>query len=126
MPETTCPLCGVWNREPQNVFYQDEEKVVIRTKYLKGHRERIQVVWKEHVREIPQEARDRALKVLEEIGKGVFSYTPKFVIMEGNLAKQSTVPDHWHLIASDLNPRAEDFEQILGTPWIRVAETEPP
>jgi hypothetical protein len=126
MPETTCPLCGVWNREPQNVFYQDEEKVVIRTKYLKGHRERIQVVWKEHVREIPPEARERALRVLEEIGRRVFSYTPKFVVMEGNLAKHAMVPNHWHLIASDLDPRAEDFEQILGTPWIRVVETEPP
>jgi len=118
-----CPLCGVWDREPENVFYQDEEKAVVRTKYLKGHRERIMIVWKEHVREISEEARNRALKVLEEVGKRVFSYTPKFVIMEGNLARNSMVPDHWHLIASDLDPRAEDFEKILSTPWIGVVET---
>lgn len=120
----TCPLCGVWEREPSNVFYQDEQVAVMRTKYLKGHRERIMIVWKRHEERIPEEARERALQVLEEVGKKVFAYTWKFVIMEGNLAKEAMVKDHWHLIASDLNPSAQDFERILNAPWIRVVHLE--
>ncbi|MEM2282605.1 MAG: hypothetical protein QXH26_03555 [Candidatus Hadarchaeales archaeon] len=119
-----CPLCGVWEREPQNVFYQDEHFAVVRTKYLKGHRERLMVVWKRHEALIPAEARERALRVLEEVGRRAFAYTWKFVIMEGNLAREATVRDHWHLIASDLDPHAQDFERVLSIPWIRVVHLE--
>jgi hypothetical protein len=48
-----------------------------------------------------------------------FSYTPKFVIMDTTFA---TINDHWHLVATDLNPKSQDFDQILSTKWIKVID----
>jgi len=95
--------------------------VVLRTKNLKGHRERIMIVIKEHVHNIPFNLYEGALDFLVEIGKRVFSYTPKFVIMDSTFA---TNKQHWHLVATDLDPKAEDFQQILDTKWVKVVEKE--
>ena len=35
-----------------------------------------------------------------------------------------TILDHWHKVAMDLDPASEDFEQILGTPWLKVVEVK--
>jgi hypothetical protein len=53
------------------------------------------------------------------VGKKVFSYAPKFVIMDSTFA---TINDHWHLVATDLNPNSEDFPQILATKWVSVID----
>ena len=44
---------------------------------------------------------------------------PKFVIMDTTFA---TINDHWHLVATDLNPKSEDFNRILATRWIKVID----
>jgi hypothetical protein len=46
----------------------------------------------------------------------------EFVIMTPMFGN---VPEHAHFIASDLSRDAEDFDQILGTPWIMVVEVKP-
>jgi len=80
------------------------------------------IVYKDHQRELPQSAVEHALDMLREIGMKLFSYTPKFVIMDSTFA---SIPDHWHLVASDLDPKGEDFDQILATRWIKVIDTTP-
>jgi len=60
------------------------------------------------------------MKVID-IGKKVFKYTPKFIIMEGTFA---SIKKHWHLVVTDLDRNSEDFEQILKTPWIEIIGTE--
>jgi hypothetical protein len=103
----------------EKVFHEDESFIVLRTEDLKGHRERIMAVLKEHEHTIPYKAYERALDLLSEVGMKVFSYTPKFVIMDSTFA---TINDHWHLVATDLDPKSLDFDQILATKWVSVVD----
>jgi predicted enzyme involved in methoxymalonyl-ACP biosynthesis len=57
--------------------------------------------------------------MLSEIGREVFKYTPKFVIVDSTFA---SINNNWHPVASDLDPKSEDFDQILSTKWIKVAD----
>ena len=119
---TSCPLCSL-NLKKEKVYYEDKSFIVLRTKKLKGHKERIMVVYKQHEHTLPYKALERALDLLTDIGGRVFSYTPKFVIMDTTFA---TINDHWHLVGTDLNPKSEDFDQILATRWIKVVDNAAP
>jgi len=77
------------------------------------------IVYKEHEHTIPYKAYEHALNTLSKIGKDAFSYAPKFVIMDSTFA---TINDHWHLVATDLDRRSEDFDQILATKWVSVVD----
>jgi hypothetical protein len=111
-------LCNL-DLEKEKKYYEDRSFIVLRTKTEKGHRERIMIVLKRHEHTVPQRVYEHALDVLTKIGKEVFSYTPKFVVMDTTFA---TINDHWHLVATDLNPKSEDFNQILATRWIKVID----
>jgi hypothetical protein len=113
-----CPLCDL-NLKEEKVYFKDNSFIVLRTKKLKGHKERVMIVYKRHEHEIPYKAVEHALDILSKIGRKLFSYTPKFVIMDSTFA---TINDHWHLVASDLDPKSEDFDQILATRWIRIVD----
>ena len=114
----SCPLCNL-DLEKERKFYEDRSFIVLRTKTEKGHRERIMIISKRHEHTLPQKEYEHALDILTKIGKEVFNYTPKFVIMDSTFA---TINDHWHLVATDLNPKSEDFNQILATRWIKVID----
>jgi len=113
-----CPLCEL-DLQKEKIYYKDDSFIVLKTKTPKGHRERIMIVSKQHEHTLPYRAYERALDILSTIGRKTFSYTPKFVIMDTTFA---TINDHWHLVATDLNPRSEDFDQILATRWIKVVD----
>ncbi|MGB9854843.1 MAG: hypothetical protein ACPLRY_08605 [Candidatus Bathyarchaeales archaeon] len=113
-----CPLCAL-DLQNEKIFYEDASFIVLRTKKLKGHRERIMIVYKRHQHTISQKDYERALNILSKIGREVFRYTSKFVILDSTFA---TINDHWHLVASDLDPKSEDFDQILSTKWIKVVD----
>jgi len=115
-----CPLCNLETNK-EIVFYEDDLIVILQTKKLKGHRKRIMVVWKEHYTNIPDSQYMYALVKLVDVGKKVFNYTPKFVVMEGTF---QAIKHHWHLVATDLDCNSEDYEQILATPWLEVVGTE--
>jgi hypothetical protein len=93
--------------------------LVLRTKDLKGHRERIMIVSKEHVHSIKYLLYEIALKIAEEVGKKAFSYAPKFVIMDSTFA---SIKEHWHLVMTDLDPKSDDSDQILLTKWVKVVD----
>jgi hypothetical protein len=114
----SCPLCEL-NLKEEKVYFEDDTFLVLRTKRLKGHKERVMIVYKRHEHELPYQAVENALDILAKIGRQLFNYTPKFVIMDSTFA---TINDHWHLVASDLDPKSEDFDQILATRWIRVVD----
>ena len=122
----SCPLCEVWHREPENVFYEDDRFVVIQTKYLKGHEQRVMVLSKEH--KAYHNGGDDFLErwymdtLIDDVIKPLFDYTYKIVVMEG---KYGSVKDHWHVVITDLEPTANDIHQILGTPWIKVVDIKP-
>ena len=113
-----CPLCEL-NLKEETVYYEDQSFIVLRTGTLKGHRERIMIVYKQHEHELSRKVFEHALDILSKIGRRLLSYTPKFVIMDSTFA---TINDHWHLVATDLDPKSQDFEQILATKWIRVVD----
>lgn len=113
-----CPLCNL-DLNNEKIFYEDEAFIVLRTKNLKGHHERIMIVSKEHRHSIGFNGVESALDILEKVGKRLFGYTAKWVIMDTTFA---TIKEHWHLVASDLDPNAEDFDKILLTKWIRVVD----
>jgi len=114
----SCPLCNL-DLEKEKKYYEDRSFIILRTKTWKGHRERIMIVFRRHEHTVPQKAYEHALDMLTKIGRQVFSYTPKFVIMDTTFA---TINDHWHLVATDLDPKSEDFNQILSTRWIKVID----
>jgi hypothetical protein len=111
-------LCNL-DLEREKKYYEDRSFIVLRTKTEKGHRERIMIIFKRHEHTLSQRAYEHALDILTNIGKEVFGYTPKFVIMDTTFA---TINDHWHLVATDLDPKSEDFNQILATRWIKVID----
>lgn len=113
-----CPFC-ILDLKKEKVYYENNSFVVLSTDDLKGHRERIMIVSKQHKHSIPQRAYEHALNTLVKIGIRVFRYVPKFVIMDTTFA---TVNDHWHLVATDLDPNSEDFDQILATRWIQFVD----
>jgi hypothetical protein len=115
---TTCPLCAL-NFAQETVFYEDESIVIVRAKDLKGHRERIMVVFRDHQATIPEAMVQHALRKLEEVGRHVFDYTDRFVILAKTFA---TFPEHWHKVCSDLDPTATDYDQVLETPWIKIVD----
>ena len=113
-----CPLCDL-DLKKETKYYEDNSFLVLRTRNLKGHKERIMIIYKCHEHTIPPRAYEHALDLLSKMGRTVFAYAPKFVIMDTTFA---TINDHWHLVASDLDPKSEDFNQILATKWIRVVD----
>ena len=113
-----CPFCNL-NLEKEIVYYEDNSFIILRTDELKGHKERIMIVAKRHEHKVPHRVFEHALNKLEKIGRRVFSYTPKFVIMDTTFA---TINDHWHLVATDLDPNSQDFDQILSTKWVCVVD----
>ncbi len=118
MTKVKCPLCDL-DLKKEKIFWNVPAFVILRTKDLKGHRERIMIVYKVHRHEIPFEVYEAALDALIKIGKEVFKYVPKFVIMDSTFA---TMNEHWHLVATDLDPKSEDFNQILTTKWIKIID----
>ncbi len=68
---------------------------------------------REHLKTLDEQSVGEAYIMLLRIGSKFFSYTDKWAIFEPIYA---TVPDHWHRVASDLDERAEDYQQILKTP----------
>ena len=118
MKALNCPFCEL-DLKKEKIYYEGGSFIVLRTADLKGHRERIMIVYKKHEHTISYKAYERALDILSKIGGKVFSYTPKFVIMDSTFA---TINDHWHLVVTDLDPKSEDFDQILATRWIKVVD----
>ena len=114
----TCPLCSLTSEVP---YYEDDFIAIVRTKTMKGHQERLMVIWKDHVISIPTVQETYAILKLIEVGKRQFNYTYKFVIMEGTY---QTIKNHFHLVATDLDPKSDDFWQIMKTPWIEVVDTD--
>ena len=123
MAGNKCPLCSL-DLKKEKIYYADGDLIVLQTKDLKRHVERIMIVSNEHIHNIQFDNPalfEHALDVLTHIGKQVFKYTPKFVIMDSTFA---TINEHWHLVATDLSPQSEDFDRILRTKWIKVIDPE--
>ncbi len=112
-----CPLCNLPDTE---VLMEFPRWRVARTKTMKGHKERIMLYHKDHVKTLDEQSVGEAFLLLMAISQKFFSHAKQWAIFEPVYA---TVPDHWHRVASDLDPGSEDHEQILKTPRL-VIDTE--
>ncbi|MGC8572201.1 MAG: hypothetical protein ACP5RI_01570 [Candidatus Micrarchaeia archaeon] len=117
MNETACPLCNL-HKKGEHIHYEDEKVIIVDAKYKKGHRERLLVVWKNHVANISSEEEAYAIEKLKNVAKNIFSYTDKYEVY---VDRYSTIMGHWHRPASDIDPNSEDHKQILLTPRDRYA-----
>jgi hypothetical protein len=88
---------------------------------MKGHKERLMLYHKEHLRTLDEQSIGEAYILLSKIGSKFFYYADKWAIFEPVYA---TVPDHWHRVASDLDESAQDHQQILKTPRTIVDNKE--
>src|SRR5712691_5028362 len=105
-----CPLCNI---SPVEILTEFERWKLVRTKTMKGHKERLMLFHKSHVRTLDEGSIGEAYLLMMKAGSKFFSYTNKWAIFEPVYA---TVPDHWHRVASDLDKKAQDYGQILKTP----------
>jgi len=104
-----CPFCN-FNLRKEKFFFKDDSVVILRTKDLKGHKERIMVVVRKHKQNVSKQLKDYAICKLIEIGKKVLSAN-NFCVMTD---RYSRFRGHWHRVASDFN--GDDAEQIRITP----------
>ena len=118
--EASCPLCLAIKAEPP--IYQDDYITILDTKNLKGHKRRIMVVWNIH-NDLHYSSKnlDYMLNQLEGVGKLVFDYAHKFIIMDTTFA---IIRDHTHLVSCAIDPNTDDWEQVLKTKWIKVIDTK--
>lgn len=114
----TCPLCNL-DLSKEKVFYEDSNFVVLRTEDLKGHKERVMIIYKPHEHNPSYKVKEMALDILDTIGRTIFEYAPKWVIMDNTFA---TIREHWHLVCSDLDSDSNDFDQMLLTRWIKIVD----
>src|SRR5712691_680721 len=116
--EARCPLCSISGAE---VLAEFQRWKLARTKTMKGHKERLMLYHKEHLKTLDEQSIGEAYILLSKIGSKFFSYTDKWAIFEPVYA---TVPDHWHRVASDLDESAQDYLQILKTPRMIIDNNE--
>jgi len=112
-----CPLCAIVTEEEG--LFANRQITIANTKDKQGHKARIMVLSNRHVETVPEQFYTYALGVLVEVSQSVFSYTSKFVVLDSTFGRNQ---DHWHLVASDLDATADDFERMLTTPWIQVVD----
>lgn len=112
--EKECPLCNL-NLTEEHIRYNGRKFLVLDTKNKKGHKERIMVIIKKHGVNHPKKLLYRAIQQLIIEGKKIF---PLDFILMGD--KFSSVNSHWHIVASDTDPNADDYKQVMDTPFILI------
>ena len=96
---TDCSLCRIDPKDArERIHYSDDRITIADTLDKKGHRGRIMVYASDHTQEPSEELRQYAREKLIEISRHVID-APR-IIVYGTMA---SVPNHWHLIASDLD-----------------------
>jgi len=109
-----CPLCNI----PTDEVIQEFQRFrLCRTKTMKGHRERLMLYSTDHVKNVDEQSLGEAYLLLMIVGTRAFSYATHWAVFEPAYA---TVPEHWHRVASDLDPSSQDYNQILKTPRLII------
>lgn len=114
--KASCQLCNM-DLAKERIHHDSGEILIIDTIEKKGHRERIMVFTKKHGIQHPKELLNEAIQQLIAVGSKIFD--SEFVLLSD---KFSTVRYHWHIVASDLDPNADDFQQIMETPFVLVTK----
>jgi len=108
-----CKLCKAIENEKDKILYQDNEIVILPTKYKKGHHKRIMAISTKHVKELGPFEEEMSLKRFINFCKEYFDEEPTFALVEPTYA---TIPEHWHRIACDWFATARERKQLEYTP----------
>ena len=99
----------------EHVYAENEKIIVVETQNKKGHKNRIMVLTKEHGVHHSREILDEAIQEFIAISKQIFD--EDFILLSD---RHSSINYHWHIVASDLDPEADDYNQILNTPYVLI------
>lgn len=114
--EGACSLCNL-DLVRERLHHNSRGILIVDTNAKKGHRDRIMVLTEKHGVQHPKELLNEAIQQLIAVGSKIFD--SEFVLLSD---KFSTVRYHWHIVASDLDPNADDFQQIMETPFVLVTK----
>jgi hypothetical protein len=99
----------------EHVYFEDEKILVLDTSKKKGHMNRIMMLTKEHGVRNDREVLDEAIIKLIAVGKQIFE--EDFILLSD---RYSSINYHWPIVASDLYPESDDYQQITETPYILI------
>jgi hypothetical protein len=114
--EEDCTYCYSFNKngaKGEVVFYEDEQLRIMRAFELKGHRERLVGQYKQHGNNLTDEQKAFVRNKLREVALPIFA---KFTDLESIAVLEPTKSrffGHWHAVACELNPRTQDYKQIV-------------
>lgn len=111
--EPNCPLCTLpQRRSEENVYYEDDDIIVVDAKNKKGHNIRIMASLKDHLYPIPKEREDALMERFIEIARPHFGSVEEFYVY----GIPTTVKDHWHKLACLKDQGAEDYKVLFIDP----------
>ncbi len=114
MPENSdCTFCANKAAGLEEILYEDDIIWIARPHDMKQHKERIVVVSKAHIKDLPEGPHKYACEKGIEIARAAyskFSGIEKIAIMEDS---KSRFPGHWHRVITDLDLSAPDYRQIV-------------
>ena len=112
----TCKLCDIrLDSKAERVHYRDASCAVLDTIDKKGHDNRIMVMLLRHSEFPATVAEELHLrKMLRQAAERVFVREPGYWVYEAS--RFTSVPMHWHIIASDQRPLAPDVAQAHKSP----------
>lgn len=116
---TSCPLCKM-DLSIEHVYYESDWVLIVDTNKKKGHRNRIMVLTKKHGIQHNLETLNEAIRELVTIGRQIFD--EDFILLSD---RYSSVNYHWHIIASDIDPESDDYQQIMKTPYVLIKQELP-
>ena len=99
----------------ERIHYNRRGILILDTKDKKGHKERIMVITKKHGVRHSGEILNEAIIRLISIGKKIFD--TDFALLSD---KYSSTKHHWHIVSSDLDEGAKDYQQIMETPLVLI------
>jgi len=108
-----CPLCKAIKEEKDKILYEDNEIIILPTKYKKGHHKRIMAISTKHSPELSPLLEEMSLQHFIKFCKNYFDEEPTFALVEPTYA---TVPEHWHRIACDWFTTPKERKQLNYTP----------
>jgi hypothetical protein len=121
MTKTKCKLCVIdLNSKTEKIYHKDNMCAVLDTIDKKGHCNRVMVMLLRHS-EFPTQLEERhCRKMLRIVCNYIFINEPGYWIQEPS--RFVSIPNHWHIIASDERKFASDSVQLSKTPktWFSI------